>query len=404
VSLEIRACGRDDLPAALSPIFHYFGRTPSQETMDRFGPLLPPDRVHAAFERGSAVGSGGVFPFETSVPGGFVRAAGITLVGVLPTHRRRGILRQLMRAQLDDVHERGEPMAYLWASEDVLYGRFGYGIASFTGSIELPLDRSAFHADAPSAAARFRPVDVDEAIELFSGVQRRAAAHHPGMFVRTPEWWRHKRLPDPEAYRQGGGEMNRVLLELDGRPAGYALYRLHWAHDGGIASGFVNVIEAVGDSREATASLWRYLLDTDWMASAKADLLPLDHELLLLLAEPRRARFRLRDGLWVRLVDVGAALRARTYRVGAPVVLDVVDDFCPWNAGRWRVGPDGIERTADAADLALPVAALGSAYLGGFTFGELARAARIEQLTDGALARADALFGADRYPWCPEIF
>ena len=405
MTLDVRACGPDDFPAALAPIFHYFGRTPGPETAERFGPILPPERIHGAFEDGAVVGSGGVFPFETSVPGGrFVRAAGVTLVGVLPTHRRRGILRRLMRAQLDDVHERGEPIAYLWASEDALYGRFGYGIASFTGSIELPLERSAFHPGAPAPAARFRPADMDEAIQVFSRIQRRAAEQHPGMFVRTPEWWRHKRLPDPEAYREGGGEMIRVLLELDGRPAGYALYRLHWAHDGGIASGFVNVIEAVGDSREATAALWRYLLDTDWMASAKAHLLPLDHELLLLLAEPRQARFRFRDGLWVRLVDVEAALRARVLNEAEPITISVRDEFCPWNDGTWLVTPDGAERTDREAEIALPIAALGSAYLGGFSFAELLRASRIEERRAGAVSRADALFRADRYPWCPEIF
>jgi len=403
MSIEIRICGPDDLPAALTPIFHYFGRTPNEQTMERFGPILPPDRVHAASENGSIVGSGGVFPFETSVPGGFVRAAGVTLVGVLPTHRRRGILRQLMRAQLDDVHERGEPIAYLWASDDTIYGRFGYGIASFTGGIEVRLDRSRFQREFESEG-RFRPVDVDAAVEVFSGIQRRAAEQHPGMFVRTPDWWRAKRLPDPEWAREGGGEMQRILLELDGRPAGYALYRLHWSSDVGVPTGFVSVIEAVGDSPEATRELWRFLLDTDWMDSAKAQLLPLDHELLLLVAEPRRLNFGVHDGLWVRIVDVEAALGARTLRDGEPVVLEITDEFCAWNAGRWRVGREGAERTDADAEIALDVSGLGSLYLGGFTFAQLARTSRAEELVAGAVERADDLFRTDRYPWCPEIF
>lgn len=404
MSIEIRVCGPDDLPGALAPIFHYFGRTPDEKTLDRFGPILPPDRVHAAFENGEVAGSGGVFPFETSVPGGgFVQAAGVTLVGVLPAYRRRGVFKRLMQAQLEDIHERGEPMAYLWASDDTLYGRFGYGIASFTGSVEVRLDRSVFHTDF-ELRGRFRPVDVDEAVATFSPIQRRAAEQHPGMFVRTPEWWRSKRLPDPEWARGGGGEMIRMLLELDGEPAGYALYRLHWAHDQGVPTGFVNVIEAVGVSPEATRELWRFLLDTDWMDQAKGELLPLDHELLLLVAEPRRLNFALRDGLWVRLVDVEAALNARAYKTGGPVVIEVTDELCPWNAGRWRVGVDGAERSDAEAEIALRVSSLGSVYLGGFGFGELARAGRVEELTEGALDRADALFRADRYPWCPEIF
>jgi len=404
LSFEIRAARPDELPGVIKPILHYFGRSEATpEFAERFGPILPADRIHAAFEDGRVVGSGGVFPFEAGIPGGLIRAAGITLVGVLPTHRRRGILRQLMRAQLDDIRERGEPMAYLWASEDALYGRFGYGVASFSGNVEIPRDRAAFWKDF-EPAGRIRLIEKDEAVEPFSRIQREAAARHPGMFVRSEDWWRHRRLADPEAGREGGGEMVRALLELDGRPAGYALYRLHFSAERGIPNGYTSVIEAVGDSAEATRELWQYLFGIDWMARVRAQLLPRDHELFLLLREPRRLRFDLRDGLWVRLVDLEAALNARSYKPGEPVTVEVADEFCAWNEGVWELGPEGASRSSGAPELRLDVAALGSAYLGGFTFAQLARAGRIEELADGALERADALFRTDRYPWCPEIF
>lgn len=403
MSTEIRVAAPEEFPEVIHPIFHYFGSKPDPKFVERLGHVLPVDRIHAAFDDGAVVGSGAAFPFETSVPGGFVRAAGVTFVGVLPTHRRRGILRSLMRAQLDDVHERGEPIAYLWASEDALYGRYGYGVASFSGNVELKRDRAAFYRDF-EPSGRISLVSVDEAIGPFSKIQRRAAAQHPGMFVRTPEWWRSRRLSDPEWGRHGGGEMVRALLELDGQPAGYALYRLHFSAERGIPNGFTSVIEAVGDSPQATRELWRFLLDIDWMERVRAGLLPLDHELFLLLREPRRLAFDQRDGLWVRLVDLEAALNARTYKPGEPVIVDVADELCPWNAGRWELGPEGPSRTNRAPELGLDVSALGSAYLGGFTFGQLARAGRIEELADGALDRADTLFRADRYPWCPEIF
>ena len=385
------------------PIMHYFGRTTSEEFAERFGPIIPPDRIHAAFEDGQVVGSGGVFPFETGVPGGLARAAGVTLVGVLPTHRRRGIFGGLMRAQMDDIHGRGESIAYLWASEDALYGRFGYGVASFCGSIDLSRDRAAYDGDF-EPAGRVRLLDADEAVDPFYEIQRTAAARHPGMFVRTKEWWRHRRLADSELARQGGGELVRALLELDGNPAAYALYRLNFSAERGIPNGFTNVIEAIGNSPEATREIWRYLLDIDWMARVKAHLLPLDHELFLLLREPRRLRFELRDGLWVRVVNVEAALNARSFKSGEPVVFEIHDEYCAWNAGRWRVTAAGVERTDAEAELALPVSSLGSVYLGGFSFGDLARAGRVEELAAGALDRADALFRTDRYPWCPEIF
>jgi predicted acetyltransferase len=403
LSYEIRAATPEEFPDVVGPIFHYFGRTPSADVAERFGPVIPPDRIHAAFDDGAVVGSGGAFPFETSIPGGFIRAAGVTLVGVLPTHRRRGILRSLMREQLDDVHERGEPMAYLWASEDALYGRYGYGVASFSGNVELSRDRAAFYRDFEPAGT-IRLVSVGEAIEPFSEIQRRAAAQHPGMFVRTPEWWRSRRLADPEWGREGGGEMVRALLEIDGRPAGYALYRLHFSMERGIPNGFTSVIEAVADSAVATRELWRFLLDIDWMERVRAGLIPLDHELFLLLREPRRLTFNQRDGLWVRLVDLEAALNARSYQAGEPVVVEVADEFCPWNEGTWELGSEGASRSSQAPELRLDVSALGSTYLGGFTFGQLARAGRIEELENGALDRADTLFRTDRYPWCPEIF
>jgi predicted acetyltransferase len=403
MSVEIRTATAEEFPEVVRPIMHYFGRVPGEEFATRFGPIIPPDRIHGAWENGQVVGSGGVFPFETGIPGGLIRAAGVTLVGVLPTHRRRGIFGDLMRTQLRDVRDRGEPMAYLWASEDTLYGRFGYGIASFSGGIDLRRERIAY-AEHLEPAGEVRLVEPEEAVEPLSDIQRAAAAQHPGMFVRTKEWWTARRLADPEWAREGGGEQVRALLELDGRPAAYALYRLHFSADRGIPAGFTNVIEAVGVSPEATRGIWRYLLDIDWMARVKANLLPQDHELFLLLREPRMLRFELREGLWVRLVDVEAALAARSYKPGEPVVIEVRDDLFPENSGRYRVGQGGVERTDAAAELSLPVQSLGSVYLGGFTFGALARAGRVEELADSAIDRADALFRSDRYPWCPEIF
>jgi predicted acetyltransferase len=403
LTYAVRAARPEEFPGVIAPIFHYFGRPPRPDFAESVGQLVPTDRIHAAFEDGRVVGSASVFPLEMSVPGGFVRAAGVTLVGVLPTHRRRGILRSLMRAQLDDIHERGEPVAYLWASEDALYGRYGYGIASFTGDIELRRDRAAFHGE-PEPAGRIRVVTTDEAIEPFSQIQRKAAARHPGMFVRTPAWWRSRRLADPEWRQEGGGEMVRILLELDGRPAGYALYRVHFLTERGVARGYTSVIEALGDSADATRELWSYLIGIDWMESVRARLLPLDHELFLLLREPRRLMFNLRDGLWVRLVDLEAALNARTYKPGEPFTVEVLDEFCPWNAGVWELGPEGASPSSREPELRLDVSTLGSAYLGGFSFGQLARAGRIEVLDEGAIDRADTLFRADRYPWCSEIF
>jgi len=169
-------------------------------------------------------------------------------------------------------------------------------------------------------------------------------------------------------------------------------------------TGTVDVVEAMGDSPRATAAIWRCLLDIDWMARVKARCLPLDHPLFLLLAEPRWLRFNLRDGLWVRLVDVKAALSARTYAGTGTIVVEITDAFCPWNAGRWRLGDGGAAKTGATPELRCDVTALGSVYLGGFTWRALARGLRVEELCAGAIGRADSLFRTTVAPWCPEIF
>jgi predicted acetyltransferase len=195
----------------------------------------------------------------------------------------------------------------------------------------------------------------------------------------------------------------RVVLEVEGRAEAYALYRVHPSFEGGLSTGKTRVLEALGTTPEAVRAIWRFLLDVDWMERVTAYLIPPDHPLLFLVADPRRLGLTVGDALWVRLVDVEAALAARSYREGDAVVLDVADDFCPWNAGRYRVG-ETVERTDDPADVRVDVAGLGAVYLGGFTFAQLARALRLEELRPGGIERADALFRTDRHPWCPEIF
>jgi predicted acetyltransferase len=404
MAIDIAACNTpEELLAALAPVLHYFGATLSPLDADRWIPFVEPPRAFTAREDGAVVAGSASFPFELTVPGGVVRAAGLSVVGVLPTHRRRGILRRMMRAQLDDVRRRGEPVGYLWASEDTIYPRFGYGLASLCADLDVAKAHTAF-ARPFESRAELRMVDEAGALAPMSQVHECVRREHPGMFARSADWWRHRRLADPEHRRQGGGVLNRVVLHHDGQPEGYALYRVHQHFESGTTQGHVNVIEAVGATVEATRDLWRFLFDIDWVARVKATLLPLDHPLLLLAARPRELGLRLRDGVWVRLVDLPAALAVRRLGPGEPVVLEIADAFCSWNAGRWRVSAAGAERTTADAELTCDVTALGSAYLGGFTFRQLARAGRVEERRQGALARADALFAAERAPWCPEIF
>jgi predicted acetyltransferase len=395
----------DEFKRAVGAIGHYFGGWPAdEEAAQRFSSNLPLERMHAAFDGDRIVGGAGAFPFELTVPGGTVRCGGVTVVGVLPTHRRRGVLTAMMRTQLEDVRERGEPIAALWASEEVIYRRFGYGLASLAGEMALPSGYAGLR-EPPEGRATARLVPLDAAKDVIAPIYDRVRLRTPGMFVRTDTWWETRNLPDPPDRRQGGGEKNVVVLELDGEPAGYALYRIHTKFEEGASAGHVDVIEAIADGPLATRELWRVLLDMDWKATLKAFLLPIDHPLVHQLSYPRRMKLRVGDGLWVRLVDVGAALAARAYGHEGPVVLQVEDAFLPENSGRWRLAGGKAERTDEDADLELGVGELGSAYLGGFTFGELVRAGVVSELKEGGAARADAVFRtAAPKPWCPEIF
>ena len=395
----------EEFKRAVGAIGHYFGGWPADdEAAQRFSSNLPFDRMHAAFDGDRIVGGAGAFPFELTVPGGTVRCGGVTVVGVLPTHRRRGILTAMMRVQLEDIRDRGEPIAALWASEEVIYRRFGYGLASLSGEMALPSGYAGLR-EPPDEGATARLVPLDSAKDVIAPIYDRVRLRTPGMFARTDTWWETRTLTDPPDRRQGGGEKNVLVVELDGEPAGYALYRIHVKFEEGASAGHVDVIEAVGDGPLATRELWRVLLDMDWKATLRAYLLPIDHPLVHQLTYPRRMKLRVGDGLWVRLVDVGAALSARAYGGDGSVVLDVEDSFLPENTGRWRVGDGTAERTDDEPDLTLGIGELGSVYLGGFGFGELARAGVVRELKEGGAARADALFqtGSPK-PWCPEIF
>jgi predicted acetyltransferase len=199
----------------------------------------------------------------------------------------------------------------------------------------------------------------------------------------------------------GGGEMQRVVYERDGKALAYALYRLKMDFEDGSSVGETRAIEAMGVDPNATAAIWRFLLDVDWMDRVRSWLLPVDHPLFFLLEHPRRLRFRLGDSLWVRLVDVGAALAARGRLGEGDVAIEVLDSFAPWNNGVYGAGGT---QSSGAPDLRLDVSDLGSVYLGGFTFGQLRRAGRVEELTAGAVEAADGLFRTERAPWCPEIF
>jgi predicted acetyltransferase len=375
------------------------------------------DRSLAALDGDAIVGTTAAYSFQLTVPGGIVGAAGVTFVSVLPSHRRRGILSAMMRHQLADIATRGEAIAALYASEAPIYGRYGYGCAS--GQLRLALRRgdgalrpAAADAGPGTGPVRLQAADPTELRAEVAKVYDCVLPHRPGMIARDERWWQAI-LDDPDFVRRGMSAQKCVLAVDASGPRGYALYRTRpdWDEEG-LPYGSLSVRELIAADAGAAAALWADLLTRDLIGEVVARNRPVDDPLLDMLADRRRARAYLADGLWIRLIDVGAALRRRRYACAADVVIEVTDELLPANAGRWRLrcpgpadsGAASCERTTAAADIALPVAALGAGYLGGTRLGALAAAGLVSERKDGALARLSAAMYSDPAPWCPSHF
>ena len=406
MTVEIRNPEQDEVQAWFLACEASFADEIHEEDVERDRKMIPAERMLGAYDDGAVVGTSADLPMLLRIPGGELAAAGVTMVGVMPSHRRRGILTQLMRRELDDALGSGEPLSILWASEEPIYGRFGYGVATFKAAISADRDRIAFRGE-PESGARVRLIDAEEAARVLPPIWDRVQADRPGVFARSQEWWQEYRLPDPEHRRRGSGPRFIALLELDGSPEAYALYRVKESWDEGFAASRLQVIEAVGTTPLAERELWRFLFGIDLIARVDAYFLPVDHPLLLAVTESRRLRIRVSDGLWLRLLDVERALEARSYGAEGTLSIELSDEFLPDNAGTWTLeaGPKGasVSRAGDA-ELRLDVRDLASAYLGGFTFSQLAGAGLVEELAPGAIDRADALFRTPRAPWCPQVF
>jgi predicted acetyltransferase len=392
---------QEEMPEFIRLVEAAFGHEPQEEEIERWSRTLEPERMLWVSDGDLKVATAGAFTFSVSIPGGELPAAGVTVVGVLPSHRRRGILRQMMREQIDDVRGRREPLAILWASEASIYGRFGYGLATKGAKITIDRDRAVFRDD-PGPSGAVRLVALEDAADLLPDVFERVRAQTPGMFARSRTWWESSTLADPEHARRGGGPLFCAVLELDDNPEAYALYRIKGDWEEGVPNSTLVIREVMATSTPALREIWRFLFGVDLVARVEAWGVPPDYPLFLMLTEARRLRMTLSDAMWLRLVDLEAALGARSFADAEPVVLDVRDAFCPWNEGAWRV-PD-VARTEAQPDLRIDAGDLGSAYLGGISFAELARAGRVEELRDGGIERADSVFRTSVTPWCPEVF
>lgn len=379
------------------------------EQREQYRSVTEYERSLGIWDGDDVVATTGAFTFRLAVPGGaLVPAAGVTMVSVASTHRRRGLLTSMMRRQLDDVRALGEPIAVLTASEPEIYGRFGYGAATRQMSLSIDTDRTRLSVPEGTDEVRLRYAREDEAVDACESVYARLVPGRPGTPAHGPGWER-KSLIDPESSRAGGSALQCLLAERDGELVGYTTYHIKPDWDGAGPKGRIVVSDLAALDPAAYAALWRFLFAIDLTSTVEARNRPTDDAVLHLVSDVRRCDIRQRDSLHLRLVDVGAALEARTYRGPLDVVFEVEDAFCPWNAGRWRLTADAkggasCKRTEDAADLALSVRELGTAYLGGESLGSLALAGRVRELRAGAVAEASSAFLSDVAPWLPRGF
>ncbi len=310
----------------------------------------------------------------------------------------------MMARQLNDIHERGEALAALWASESVIYGRFGYGLAA--EDIEFKIDRlrTKLARETP-ACGRTRIVTRDQALEAWPALYDTARRARPGFFSRNEAWWQYHTMREKDLERRAGSRFN-VQYEVDGAIRGYARYRIKPGQDG-MASGTVTVWELTALDADAYSALWQYIFGVDLIANIEAMHRPQDEPLYWMLADPRRMARSVYDTLWLRVLDVPAALQGRRYAWEGNLILDVRDPFCPWVEGRYELemSTEGAtcKPTNAEPDVTLGAADLGAIYLGGGSLTTLARAGRVEGDYE-ALRRADVLLGWDRAPWCPEVF
>lgn len=398
--MEIRPVGPDELPQFVRADHAGFGYISTDDNVTDAQRFLELDRTLATFDGDEIVGTAAAFSFELTLPGlATLPAAGVTWVSVLPTHRRRGVLRSMMARQLDDAAARGEPLAVLTASEGSIYERFGYGPATFNYDIELDPSRVELRDLVPDDG-RVRLVEPEAARKLLPPVFDRVWRARPGDHQRNEAFWDYW-FQDKEQWREGmSARFYAVHESAAGEVDGFVAYRRKTGWDThGNPDGAARVDDLFATAPAAYASLWRHMLGLDLVRKVEASDRPADEPLRWMVNDPRSVRVvACNDDLWVRVLDVPRALSSRSYAASGRLVLEVSDEFRPQTAGRYALVDGVCTPTDDAPDLVLDVAVLGSVYLGGVRFADLAVAGRIEERTPGAVARADAMFRSDPLP------
>ncbi|WP_170111126.1 GNAT family N-acetyltransferase [Antricoccus suffuscus] len=406
---QFTECTAQDQETFSAAMFKGFHEEPSQEEKDVLGAVWDADRHFGFTVDDRWIATAGSFARTMTVPGGSVPVSAFTAVTVAAPYRRRGLLTRMMQHELDTAYaDRGEPISILWASEAPIYGRFGFAPAVM---------RARLLAETPAMGflpqVDFGDGSVDEVShETFStaakAIRTRLLADEPGALNRDDDWWAWT-LFDPPAWRKGATQYKWILhYNRSGTPDGYAYFRVRGKNDVTGPQSEVQIHEVEAATPQGYASLMRYLMQIDLTRSFKMRNARPDEPLRHLLSNPRALRTEISDGIYVRIVDVAAALVARKYLSDVDVVLEIEDVQVPSNNGRFRLeaGTDGakVTKARRKPDLSLSDLELGAIYLGGVPLSDLHRAGRVIEHKKGAAATVSAAFGWPRAPWCVDNF
>ncbi len=407
MDIVIRAIVPEEFPRFHSAVLAGFGSDAREEETERWRAGIATERTYCAFDGEEMVGTCADLAFEVTVPGSMgVPMSGTTVVTVRSTHRRRGILTAMMRAHIDATHERGEPLAGLWASETAIYPRYGFGWATDRYDVTIDTRATGELGDVP--LDRVDLLEAAEGQKLIPDVYEGWRSTRVGALSRSASHWANWRFPDEEHHRDGASARRYAVSRREGSGiTGYALYRQAEKWDDMVAQGTVRVIEVIGNDDQATLSLWRHLLTIDLFPTVKWWNAPVDFNLHWQMPNARAVTRARGDGLWVRTVDVAEALSRRAYAADGRIGIRIHDDFCPWNDGTYEVVVDGgvatCTRSSASADLEMTATTLGALYLGARRPSELAAVGLVAG-DAAALSTADSLFLWHPQPWCPEMF
>ena len=396
---DVRPLRVEDLPEFLACFQRAIPFPSGPDLVDRLRALLDFEGSFVAVEGDRIVGTLGAYPFDVSTPGGGeLSMAGTTVVGVLPTHRRQGVLRAMMVEHMGWARARGFDAVGLWASEVGIYGRFGFGPLTRRGG--WTVDTRAVQLAPAEDEPTLRYVEVSEAsdrIQACYAAHRRARA---GALTRSPAWWARRRFLEDPARHAPFGAIQLVEATRDGRTVGYAQYRRRSRWDEGRARDVLSLEELVGDPATRRA-LWRLLLDIDLVTEIGAYNLPPDDELHWLFGQNRGARVHVEDALWLAPLKLDRLFSSRRYPLDGRIALEVAGQ------GRYALEISGGEGHLDPvtrdAELHLPFQTLPALAWGATPASTLAAAGALSGSTD-AIARADALLASAPRPWCPERF